>query len=822
MTSSPTMPPPGGDGLRAQIWRIAAQTQLPEHVVIQQLLDVVGPALDVSRACFYRLRQDALECTLDWHREDLSSAVGARIPWEAVSAYADRDWVELDPLGVLPSLPADVQARVRPALDEMFGRFGVRTSLAVPYAIDGQIDGVLTFQLTTDTPAGWSEPLRPVVGDLVQIINQTLARKRAEAALAASEAAFRALFELAADAIYIVAKDGRVLAANAAACRNLGYAREELQRMRVDDFARVPRHDRRLSDLELIGSAMLDGIHTRRDGTQFHVEVSFARVMFAGHGAACCIARDVTERRRAEQALRDSEQRFRELADLLPQVVYECDAAGAITYVNRRGLELLGLTAADVARGLSMLDVVPPESHEQVTANLAEAVSGADPRDGAEAPIVTREYRIRAAGGRVLDFVTFSVPILRDGRRVGLRGVGLDVTDERRAAAERHRLEAKMLQAQKLESLGLLAGGIAHDFNNLLVGILGNAELAVADLARYPQAVRRLERIKRGAQRASELANQMLAYSGKGEAVVERFDLSATVEELSGLVQSAVTQKGVLRFELARALPAVEADVTQVRQVVMNLILNAAEALADAPGAITVRTGIAEVAPEALAEAWAAEDLAPGRFVFVEVADTGCGMDEATRARIFDPFFTTKFTGRGLGLAAVLGIVRQHRGAITVDSAPGRGTVFRVLLPAAGAAVATATAPADADAWRGRGTILVVDDEPDVREVSGEMLRALGFHVRTAANGRDAITALQRHRREVVAVLLDLTMPIMSGVDAFPRLRELAPDLPIIIASGYGEGDVARRFDPAGEAVVVQKPFGLETLRAKLREALGA
>jgi PAS domain S-box-containing protein len=814
MTSLEPPEPAGGDALRARVWRLAADTELAEDQLVQRFLEMVGPALGMARAGLHRLEQDELVCALEWHREGLPAARGARVPFRAFAHLFGKPVAEFDPLELLLQTPADLQPQVRQALDNI-RVLGVASALGVPFTVSGRLEGALTFHQQVAMPAGWSAPLRPIVAELAQIVAVAIARRRAEAALRASEASFRALFELAADAMFIVAKDGEILAVNAAACRHLGYTRDELLRMRIEDFSTPPRDDPRLQTLAALPGVVLESVHRRRDGSELRVEVSFAAVEFRGQRATCCIARDVTGRHRAEQALRESAQRFRELAELLPQAIFETDTRGKFTYMNRHGIELLGLTAADLAAGVTMYDVVPPQYHHEVAGNFAEAIEGRRPRG------VGREQHVHSRDGHQLEVVIHSNLILRDGAPAGLRGVAIDVTAQKRAEAERQRLEAKMLQSQKLESLGLLAGGLAHDFNNLLVGILGNAELAITDLARSPQAVRRLERIKRGAQRASELANQMLAYSGKGQTIVERIDLSAAVAELSGLVESGVTRKGRLHFELARDLPPIEADATQVRQVVMNLILNAAEAIGDAPGAIVLRTGVTDATPEALADAWGAEAVAPGRYVFVEVTDTGCGMDEATKPRIFDPFFTTKFTGRGLGLAAVLGIVRQHRGAITVESAPGSGTTFRVLLPAAPSATVVVAPPPRPGEWRGSGTVLVVDDEEEVREVAGDMLRALGFGVRTAANGREALAAMERHGTEVVAVLLDLTMPVMNGAETFPRLRELAPELPIVLASGYGEHDITARLTPTGRAAIVQKPFALETLRRKLRAAMG-
>ncbi len=417
------------------------------------------------------------------------------------------------------------------------------------------------------------------------------------------------------------------------------------------------------------------------------------------------------------------------------------------------------------------------------------------------------------------------------GRTRRIQQLAHELRDEirrrERAEAARRRLDAKLRDAQKLESLGLLAGGIAHDFNNLLTGILGNADLALLELSSESPGREELEEIRLASTRAAELTRQMLAYSGRGHVQLTTLDLSRLVEEMIHLLEPSVSKRAQLRCHCARPLPAVLGDPTQIRQVVMNLITNASDALGEESGMISVRTGVRDADAGYLAEALLDATPAPGRHVFVEVCDDGCGMDEATLARIFDPFFTTKSKGRGLGLATALGIVRSHQGAIRVESRTGsrsvRGTRFTVLLPAAEgvATEARSAARGDGETWRGSGTVLVVDDEEPVRRLAARVLGRLGFSVRTAADGREGLEAFQKHADEIVAVVLDLTMPGMSGAETLRAMRTVRPGATILLSSGYDADDSIRTLGGEQPDGFLQKPYSARGLARALRAVLG-
>ncbi len=388
-----------------------------------------------------------------------------------------------------------------------------------------------------------------------------------------------------------------------------------------------------------------------------------------------------------------------------------------------------------------------------------------------------------------------------------------DITARIRMEAEQRRIEEQVLQTQKLESLGVLAGGIAHDFNNILMAVLGHCELALRRLPKESPAISSLEHIKNSAGKAADLANQMLAYSGKGKFVVEPHDLTSIIEEMEQMLTVSVSKKVVLRYEFAPHLPAVEADLTQIRQIILNLVINASDAIGDRSGVVAVSTGVMDCDRAYLAETWLDEKLPDGQYVFLEVADNGCGIDPLTIKRIFEPFFSTKFTGRGLGMAAVLGIVRGHKGAIKVYSEIGKGTTFKVLLPAGNRAAAIYDQPESLPTFKGSGLVLLVDDDETVLSVSASMLRELGFEVLVAKDGREAVQVYADKAQDISFVLTDLTMPHLDGEQAFREMRRINPSVKVILCSGYNEQEVSQKFVGKGLAGFLKKPYPLSALQ---------
>jgi PAS domain S-box-containing protein len=525
---------------------------------------------------------------------------------------------------------------------------------------------------------------------------------------------------------------------------------------------------------------------------------------------------DVTEQRLAEEAMRETELRFRQLAENVDEVFWMTDRDNTqYLYLSPVFERVWGRPCEPYLEDHSLFrDTIHPEDRAAAAAEFDRA---------ADRPF-DLEYRIVRPDGteRWIHDRSFFV---RDGsgRVIRTAGIATDVTERRRENDERRALEAQMRAAQKLESLGVLAGGIAHDFNNLLLGILGNAGLALAELPEDSAARRAVAQIEQAGLRAAELTNQMLAYAGKGRLVVGPLDLSMLVREMDRLLATATSSGTVVRYELAPDLPPVEADRNQLRQVVMHLFANASDALGD-EGEIHVRTGLVNADAAYLLGTVAGDGLQPGPYAFVEVADTGSGMDEHTRTRIFEPFFSTKFTGRGLGLAGALGTVRSHGGAIRVDTAPGGGTAVRVLLPVSSTpSAAVPAAKGHARAEPAAGTVLVVDDEEAVRAVARAVLERAGFTVITAPDGATGIELYRERAAEVDVVLLDLTMPSVGGESVLSALRDLRPDARVVLSSGYSEDDTRSRIAAGCRNVgFIQKPYGPAQLVDALRAALAA
>jgi len=517
------------------------------------------------------------------------------------------------------------------------------------------------------------------------------------------------------------------------------------------------------------------------------------------------VMHDITDRKRAEEDLRASEEKYRILVESATDMIYSVDRESRILSMNTLGAESLYLKPEEIY-GKKLFDLFPRDFSDRLMIDIMKVFNTGQPLLIKQHSTIIRETNRW--------FSTILSPGLdKEGTVKWVMGISRDITEQKRREEERRNLEAQFQHVQKLEGLGILAGGIAHDFNNLLVGILGNADMAKDHLPVGSPARRSLKEIETGAKRAADLCRQLLAYSGKGRFMIETVNLNDVVKEMSHLLEVSISKKVRLIYNLTRDIPAVEADATQMRQVVMNLITNASEAIDKRQGSITVSTGVLECKREDLADTYINEKLPEGKYVFLEVSDSGCGMDRETLERIFDPFFTTKFTGRGLGLAAVLGIVRGHHGTIKVNSEKDRGTTFQILLPSLGPTVKPhPVEDLESEEWRGSGMILFVDDEKTVRTVGQRMLEMKGFDVITAKDGSEAVRLFREHHSEIRLIILDLTMPKMDGRETYQELRGISRDVPVILSSGYSEQEIEKHFDDGEIAGFLQKPYKLDTI----------
>ncbi|HXY39985.1 MAG TPA: PAS domain-containing protein, partial [Vicinamibacteria bacterium] len=529
-------------------------------------------------------------------------------------------------------------------------------------------------------------------------------------------------------------------------------------------------------------------------------------------GATCGtigMAVDITRERQTDRALRESEARLRQVIDLVPHFIFAKDEQGRFLLANRAIAEAYGTTAD---RLLGRTDADFDSSEEEVRHfrdDDLEVMRTGQPKRIAE-------ERITDAGGHVRWLQTLKIPFTFSGTgRPAVLGVATDITDRREA-------EEALRRAAKDESLTVLAGGVAHDFNNLLAAILGHASLAMKNLPPGSPARRHVEKAASAVERAADLTRQMLAYSGRGHFVVRPTDFNALIRENLPLLEVALPKSVRLATQLEPELPPVDADVGQIQQVLMNLVINAAEAIGPGGGIVTVSTRMRRVEP-ADSALWRASGhpLRPGQHVCLEVRDDGPGMDAATLERIFEPFFTTKFTGRGLGLAAVLGVVRGHRGALSVDSAPGRGTVFRLLFaPSEEAGEGWHPRPPAGAATDNRLTLLLVDDEEIVREMVSEVLAAEGHEVLCAEDGEKGVALFRDRWREIAAVLLDLSMPGLSGEETYARLTRIDPGVRVILSSGYDRDEATRRFGADQPFGFIQKPYRPQDLLGEIERCL--
>jgi two-component system, cell cycle sensor histidine kinase and response regulator CckA len=654
-------------------------------------------------------------------------------------------------------------------------------------------------------------------------------RKRAEEALRESENIHRAIGESIDYGVWICAPDGRNTYASESFLKLVGLTQEQCSNF---GWGEVLHPD----DAERTIAAWKECVRTEGRWDREHrfrgVDGEWHPVLARGvpvrdeQGRITCwagINLDIGALKRSEESLRASEGRERARAAELEALM---DAAPAAIFLAHDA-ECRSMTGNRTC--YELLRQPPAGNLSKSAPNVEMPANFRAMKDGVEIPARDLPVQKAASTGRPVRDSELEL-LFEDGSSVNLLGDAVPMLDENgtpRGAVgvfvditERKRAEDRLREAQKLESLGLLAGGVAHDFNNLLVGVIGNASLAQEILPPDSPALDLLERVVKTGEQAAHLTRQMLAYAGKGKFLVEALNLSDLIPEMSSLLRTSISRMIALHYDLAKDLPLIEADRGQVEQVFMNLMLNAAEAIESREGLIAVRTCLQNVDARYLRLHPEAAALRPGPYVCLEVRDTGCGMDEATRARIFDPFFSTKFTGRGLGLAAVAGILRSHKGAILVTSAPGKGSCFTVLLPAASCAADNPRVSPRDPALRGSGVVLVVDDEPVVRMLAKAALERHGYTVLLADGAPRAIEILEQYPGDIALMVLDLSMPKMSGAEALPEFRRIRPELKVLVSSGYSEAETMILFEGRPVSGFVQKPYSASRLAEEVGVAL--
>lgn len=810
----------------------------------------------------------------------------------------------------------------------------------IPIMHEGR--SIALFTIASREDHEFSEGTRSAIESLAAQIGGVIARIRAEAALRESRRNLQALFDSIDDMLFIMDEKGRILQTNPVVQRRLGYTAQELATMHVLD---VHPPDRRQEASDVVADMIAGRAAScpvplvTKEGGLIPVETKVTPGKWGGREVLFGITRDITERIRAEELLRMSEERYRQLVENATDVIYETDASGYVRYMNPSAKMLAG-RSRDEYIGRHYLEFLLPEYREQQARLFGIQFVKKIPTRNYETPILTSDGRIvwlwqsvnlifqedkvigfrviarditdrkraeeelrereqfqqallqnLSAGVVIIDSSTHvierinpaaqeffgasadevvgrrchqflcpaqegacpitdlklevdnserlliradgsSVPILKSvkpftvGSQEKLLEVFFDLTESKRLEAEHIELERRLQQAQRLESLGVLAGGIAHDFNNLLMGVLGNLDLSLLELPQGSRTRTLIEKAMNSGRRAAELTRQMLAYSGKGHYVVGRVNINDLVHQNEGFIRAAIPRTVALEIDLTSSSAVIEADADQVKQVIMNILTNAAEAIGENPGTITLKTHARYCDEKSLSHSRIYEKPPAGRFISVEVSDTGSGMDGQALARLFEPFYTTKFTGRGLGMSAVLGIMSTHSGAIFVDSTPGKGTVVSVLFPASAAEYSRAeyegeeaAAPEGRAAYK--GLVLIVDDEADILEVCSVFVEHLGFSAITAPDGLEAIELFRSHAPQVVCVLLDLTMPRIDGIATYQELKGIRKDIPVILSSGFSEIDLSRRFSTMGLAGFIQKPYTLHELKDKITHVLG-
>jgi len=630
------------------------------------------------------------------------------------------------------------------------------------------------------------------------------------------------IIQHAMDAIVRLDQQGTIQSWNPMAERMFGYSKSEVLGKLMEDILIPGRlHDTHLKNFNrhlqrgrgALMNRRVEGVAQCKDGSELPIEFVASFVQQGDKPSFVMVLRDISERKAAEQQLRESHARLeslveartaevRDLASIIEvtlNLVGVSDLQGNVLYINPAGKKMLGLPPDQAPDTLELGRFHSPETHHFLVNEVFPSVL--------EQGVL--EVKCEFLDQDACPIPTMSLFMSLPDRPGAPSRMAVIARDLRQEIALRQQIE----HVDRLESLGVLAGGIAHDFNNILSAIIGNAGLARRKLDADSPGQKHLESIEQSSMQAANLCKQMLAYSGKGKLIIQPVNLSDLIGDMRSLLEVSTDKNVNLTFDLRQPLPAVDADITQIQQILMNLVINASEAIDKHNGVIIVSTGVMDVDDGYLQRSIHQQDVLPGSFVYLEVSDSGCGMDEATRKKIFDPFFTTKFTGRGLGMSAVLGIVHGHQGVLHLNSEPGQGATFRIALPLSASGEVQPGRQAEKAPVRGKsGLILVIDDEETIREVACMLLTEMGFDVITAADGQEGVAVFQQQGK-VTGVILDMTMPRMGGEACYHALRELDPDIKVILSSGYSAEDATACFQGQGLAGFIQKPYLIDAFQ---------
>jgi PAS domain S-box-containing protein len=652
------------------------------------------------------------------------------------------------------------------------------------------------------------------------VCNDITQRKRAQEALRVSEERYRMLADTSPEMIYLVDTGGYVQYVNPSAASRMARKLENIIGKHLSDlFSKesASGHCKAIQNVILTRQVHKGEILEDFPIGKLWIDVLLSPVIDKNNSVigVLGLSNDITSRKNAEEALKESEALFRSQFEFGNIGIAITSVEKGWLKVNRRLCEMFGYPEEEL-RQKTWSEMTHPEDLARDLEQFNRVLDG-------ESETYELDKRFVRKDKTILE-THLTVSCYRNEDRSVRFFIAsfLDITERVRAEEARVEMERRLLHSQKLESLGILAGGIAHDFNNLLAAIIGNLDIALLDLPEDSPAREDIEQALKASARATDLTCQMLAYSGKGHFAIKQLSINDIVHGNADIFKAIIPKAITINLELANTISLIVADQGQIQQVVMNLITNASEAIGHNPGTITIKTGVGDFSKEYLIKSRLEIKPSAGKFVFVEVGDSGCGMDEDTQHRLFDPFFTTKFTGRGLGMSAVSGIVSGHKGAIIINSEPGTGTTIRVLFPAydlkKSQLLNQASQNKDTikDSAQLSGTILVVDDEEIVRKYTAAVITRLGFKAITAANGDEAVQVFRKQPDEIACVILDLTMPIMDGLTTFRELKRIKPDLKVILLSGYTEQDATGRFNGQGLSGFIQKPFRFEDLREKL------